>query len=361
MCYADNVAPLELEGVKLACLSGDNGHGKSALLEAITWVLWGKARAKSDDELVHLGRSEMEVQFDFDLGGVRYRIIRKRSIKRSGKRVTSTPTLEFQVLGEDGYRTISGNSVHETQRKIGDVLRMDYDTFINSSFILQNRADEFTIKPPAERKRVLADILGLQIYDELEERARELSRQCETERRELAVALREIESELARKPDYEAQLTEAQKLVEEVEQEIKTADASLWLLRERKRELDQKAAYKVDMQQQVRRLETELQDVGRAIEEQERRNVAKVEIDKGLAQFFGDQAHAQRTQAASAQFFGRCHCPQSLVHSQLFQPRPDLVRHGCSARPALVSHEQLSLNREQLVRAKLPSHIADHR
>lgn len=290
MCYADNVPPLELEGVKLACLSGDNGHGKSALLEAITWVLWGKARAKSDDELVHVGRSEMEVELDFELGGVRYRAIRRRSIKRSGKRVVSVPTLELQVLGEGGYRTISGNSVNETQRKISDILRMNYDTFINSSFVLQNRADEFTIKPPAERKRVLADILGLQVYDDLEERAREMARQCESERRELTVALREIEAELAKKPDYEAQLREAQKLVDEVEQEIKAADAGLWLLRERKRELEQKAAYGADMQRQVTRLESELQEVGRDIEEQKRRNESfqallerKVEITEGCA------------------------------------------------------------------------------
>ena len=271
MCYADDVPPLELEGIKLACLSGDNGHGKSALLEAITWALWGRARAKSDDELIHLGRSEMEVHLDFDLADVRYRVIRKRSIKRTGKKVSSVPTLELQVLGDAGYRTISGNSVHETQRKINETLRMEYETFINSSFILQNRADEFTVKPPAERKRVLADILGLQVYDELEERARELSRQCENERRELAVALREIEAELARKPDYEAQLTEVQKTVGQVEGEIRSADAVLWQLRERKKELDLKASQMADMRKQVQRLEREIEDARHKLAEENKR------------------------------------------------------------------------------------------
>ncbi|MGD8904815.1 MAG: AAA family ATPase, partial [Anaerolineae bacterium] len=61
MCYRDNVPPLNFDGIHLACLTGANGHGKSALLDAMTWSLWGKARAKRDDELIHLGESEMEV------------------------------------------------------------------------------------------------------------------------------------------------------------------------------------------------------------------------------------------------------------------------------------------------------------
>ena len=44
MCYRENVPLLDFDGIHLACLTGANGHGKSALLDAITWALWGKAR-----------------------------------------------------------------------------------------------------------------------------------------------------------------------------------------------------------------------------------------------------------------------------------------------------------------------------
>jgi len=78
-------------------VAGDNGHGKSALLDAIIWALWGKARAKRDDELIHLGQTEMEVEFEFALGDNHYRVIRKRDSRGRGQ-----SSLELQVRDPKG-------------------------------------------------------------------------------------------------------------------------------------------------------------------------------------------------------------------------------------------------------------------
>ncbi|MFA5368018.1 MAG: SMC family ATPase, partial [Dehalococcoidia bacterium] len=139
MCYRE--ASLSFNGIHVACLCGDNGNGKSALLDAITWALWGRSRAKTDDELIHLGMADMEIEFEFAVGKEGYRVIRKRSkgkARRPGQSV-----LDFQVAAGDGFRSISGDSIRETERKIIDTLRMDYDTFINSAYLVQGRADEF--------------------------------------------------------------------------------------------------------------------------------------------------------------------------------------------------------------------------
>ena len=83
MSYGDEPTTLPFEGLHVACLSGDNGNGKSALLDAMTWALWGKTRASSvgsvsDDDLIRLGAGEMEVRFEFELNEQQYRVVKKR-------------------------------------------------------------------------------------------------------------------------------------------------------------------------------------------------------------------------------------------------------------------------------------------
>ncbi|HEX5164887.1 MAG TPA: SMC family ATPase [Thermomicrobiales bacterium] len=164
---------LDLAPIRIACLAGDNGAGKSALLDAMTWAIWGKTRASNDREVICIGETEMEVTFTFRLGERDYRIFRRRSFARGGS--SGQHTLEFYIAapGGEDWLPISGDNVRETQEGIVGVLNMDYETFVNSAFILQGKADSFTQKPPSERKKILGDILNLQEYDELARLARD--------------------------------------------------------------------------------------------------------------------------------------------------------------------------------------------
>ncbi len=266
MCYREDVPPLDFRGIHLVCLAGGNGHGKSALLDAMTWALWGKARARHDDELIHMGQSEMEVEFEFALGDNRYRVIRKRDSKGRGR-----SALEFQILDNDRYRSITESTLRATQARIVDTLRMDYDTFINSAFLLQGRADEFTIKTPAERKRVLGEILGLGIYDQFEERARDRARAKDVERREIEASLHEIERELERRPEYEIQLQAAEKAVEELGAALAVEEARLKSLSEERQSLSLKMTQATDLEQRIARAEREAQELQVEIDDREKR------------------------------------------------------------------------------------------
>jgi len=238
MCYTDP-APLSFESIHTACISGNNGNGKSAIIDAITWALWGQARAGSDDELIHTGRSDMAVEFDFALGQQRYRIIRKRSKPKTQKSAGQT-LLEMQLATPDGYKALTGDTVSQTQQKIIQLLHMDYDTFINSAFIRQGHADEFTKKRPGERKQVLGNILQLSVYDELESLARDKTREQENLTAQLEMVINTLQEEIKQKDQHQADFENTLSRLAALEKQTVEQETLLAGLRKEKQALEHK-------------------------------------------------------------------------------------------------------------------------
>jgi exonuclease SbcC len=200
----------------------------------------------------------MEVELDFAVGQKPYRIIRKHS-KPTRRGRSGQTILEFQIATGDGFRSITGNSKDETQKKITDVLHMDYDTFRNSVYLRQGHADEFTLKKATERKEVLADILRLSRYDELEEWAKDLAKQQETERAELESAIKDISDELAQKPIYEAELEQAQTGLAQIEKGVKEQKSKLNSLKQERDVLENKRVQLTQLEEHIAETRRELE------------------------------------------------------------------------------------------------------
>jgi exonuclease SbcC len=234
MSYTEVPEPLRFDGIHVAVLTGDNGHGKSALLDAITWALWGRSRSRSVDELIHSGATDMEVEFEFALDEHQYRVIRKRQRRGRG----GYSDLQFAILADEGYRPLTERSVTETERAIERTLRMSYETFTNSSFIQQGRADSFTTNSPSERKRILAEILELGYYDELEGRARERFKTREAQLLDERRLAQDWEAEIARRPTYQVELDRLRGELGTLEAHVTDLEQQLTLARERVAQLD---------------------------------------------------------------------------------------------------------------------------
>lgn len=210
LSYGEHAEPLDFTQFHVACLSGANGQGKSALLDAITWALWGEARKsaearKPDEELLRVGAREMEVDLEFELEGARYRV--QRGYTRSASGRTSRPSLEFHVWDESAasWRALTGTSLARTQEAITRVLGLDYDTFVNSAFLLQGRSDEFTKKKPTERKRILAQILGLDRFDRLQRAASTRATEADARCKALSAEIERLRGELADEAEVRVQ------------------------------------------------------------------------------------------------------------------------------------------------------------
>ncbi|MBP0031048.1 SMC family ATPase [Roseofilum sp. Guam] len=182
-------ATLDFSQLHTACISGVNGAGKSSLLEAIAWSLWGKSRVGSEDDLIYYGAAEVRVMFSLIQDQQTLRVIRTR---QRGQ----TTSLEFQVQTESGFRSLTSRNMRQTQQLIIESLKLDYHTFVNSAYLRQGRADEFMLKGAMERKQILARLLNLDQYDRLSDHAKEISVQHKATVGVLQPQLQAIESQL---------------------------------------------------------------------------------------------------------------------------------------------------------------------
>jgi len=180
---------LDFDAFDLACISGNNGAGKSSLLDAITWSLFGRAR-RTDDALINSQSDRAEVIYEFEYERVMYRVMRSKEKDKS-------TILELSSLDENGrWRPLTESGVRETEKKIQDILAMDYETFTNASFFLQGKADQFAQQRPNERKRILSSVLGLDIWEEYRDRTAELRKSKENSLAGIDSLISEINTEL---------------------------------------------------------------------------------------------------------------------------------------------------------------------
>ena len=203
-------ATLDFRGLHAACICGSNGAGKSSLLEAMTWAIWGESRTAGEDDIIHGGETDVRVDFQVISNHQTYRIIRSRQRGRSSY-------LEFQIESEGKFRSISAKGLRTTQQQIISSLKLDYDTFINSAYLRQGRADEFMLRRPNERKQILADLLKLDRYEELSNQAKDLSKQYKGQAEELEKSLQSLEQQLARRDAIAAEKANLETALEQLE------------------------------------------------------------------------------------------------------------------------------------------------
>jgi len=209
LSYRDSVE-LDFNLFELACISGHNGAGKSSLLDAITWSLFGEARGKSSD-IINLNADvkAAEVALTFEHEGNTYRV--QRTLPRNKSTV-----LEFQIKNSDEWKPLTEKTTRDTQARIEQTLRLDYETFVNASFFLQGKADQFTQQNATKRKEVLSNILGLEAWEEYKNRTAEKRKAIEREVDEIDGRISEIDAELAEEDARKARLAELESSIRQL-------------------------------------------------------------------------------------------------------------------------------------------------
>jgi DNA repair protein SbcC/Rad50 len=298
---------IDFSSFSLACIAGPNGAGKSSLLDALTWALFGQAR-KRDDSVINAQSEAAEVTLVFFYENNIYRVQRTKVREKPAM-------LEFHLQqnaregGEPVWKTLNERSLRDTEAAIVRTLRMDYETFVNASFFLQGKADQFTQQRPGDRKRILSSILGLEVWETYRLRTAEQRKQVEAEIARLDGGLAEIKVELAEEETRRARLKQLESDLERVTNLRAAQEAALESVRKYAATLQEQRKLVETLQRQVDTATTRLADLqGRLAERQaERAGYAALleraaQIEAAYQAWQADRLALQDWEAVAARF-----------------------------------------------------------
>lgn len=212
----------------LTGIIGPNGSGKTTILEAIAWTIYGSPAARGTNDTLRFNRapprSSVRSELEFELGGARYRVLR------------TTRNAELYLGG--GEAPIAAG-VTEVTRQLTRRLGMDRDEFFNTYFTGQKELQFLAAMGPRERARFLSQVLGYEKLRAAQRRVRECRNALKSEVETLRQALGDPSEIEAAKTEAETRLADASSRLEGAERHEIEAAARLAEVEPRWSELQQ--------------------------------------------------------------------------------------------------------------------------
>ncbi len=267
-------ASFDFSQINFATVNGPNGVGKSALfMDAISDCLYEETREGEITGWITNGEKSGMITFEFSMGESTWRVIRTRA--RSGKTTLALQQMMWLGAGHlEDWADRSAEKVRDTQDKIIALLGMDALTFRCCGLIMQDAYGLFLEADREDRMSVLGNILGLSIYEQLEELAKKQVTEVNRELQKAKDKLAELDEKLKAKPGYQKELAEVGAEIARVTGGIAGKEAELKEAEELVRALEAKSQKAEELRQQVEALAGEIST------KQEERQKQQAQLDK---------------------------------------------------------------------------------
>ncbi len=225
---------LDFTQLDLFAISGPTGAGKSSIVDALTYALYGRIYRVGDDVKAFISldqgtdRPRMLVALEFEVGNGVYRVVRTTGEK-------SPAQTQLEEL-RDGEWLPLENRVSQVNARIARIVGLDFDAFTKSVVLPQNEFHRFLSGKPEERRQILDQLLSLELFSRLQQRASQEERRCDEQARFIrqqlettyADATPERAEELRRSlEDARASLSSSEALCRQLEAGLGLADALL--------------------------------------------------------------------------------------------------------------------------------------
>ena len=170
---------ISFEGLDLFAISGQTGSGKTSILDAITYALYGSIDrvGKQVGQFVSQGQPRMAVIFEFAVDDERYRVARSTPAAKGQTKVL----LERWDGGNWTQAGEGADRVREADAAIRSAVGLDYDAFTRTVLLPQGRFAEFLVGDAKQRRDILTELLGLELFERLAKRNGELKRSAAAE------------------------------------------------------------------------------------------------------------------------------------------------------------------------------------
>lgn len=170
---------IDLESLDLFAITGPTGAGKTSIIDAIIYALYGRTPriGGSCSELISQGAERLRVYLQFKSNEKKYQIV--RTIKNGG-----TTKVNLEVLDEKGEWEALSNKVADVREQIDEIIGIDFEGFIKSVVLPQGEFDRFLRGETPDRRHIISELLSLNVYVEMGRIARQ---RADDARREAAL------------------------------------------------------------------------------------------------------------------------------------------------------------------------------
>ena len=153
---------LDLSGLDLFAITGATGAGKSSLIDALVFALYGQVPrvGKEYRQLISHQAERLSVLLEFEVGGRGYRIA------RSARANTGAVQVRLEHRNGKGWEA-SADRVKEIEAEVVKIVGLDYDAFTRSVVLPQGQFDAFLKGEPKERRKILVALLNLGVYEDM--------------------------------------------------------------------------------------------------------------------------------------------------------------------------------------------------
>ena len=223
---------LEFEpaSIGVTAISGENGAGKSTIVDAFSWSLFGtRLHGLRNKNYIREGvdakEKTVQVISYIRVGNTDFMIKRKIT---SNEGACECKVFSYnEEIGDWEFE--SGPAVTHAESFIRSILNIDEKGFLSSVFIQQKQVDQIVSASPTERGQVIEKLIGVSAITESTKLAREESRALQ--RAADIIQPGSLEDEKAKVDEFKIKVTTAKENLKEVEETLKTLEQELVVLR----------------------------------------------------------------------------------------------------------------------------------